>query len=191
MIDRRLMSIALVVAAAGCGGSSTGPDGGSSAPHFLHTAASAPPLAETSVTFWAYRDRDTQTSLWYRPASGQSDSTEFLRFDVPSQSIAQDSVQITISVVDTTHMVVQFEPSGLTFSAQQPAHLKLWYAQASDDLNDDGVVTTADSALKALLSIWKQEQPGDPWLEVPSISTELSDEVETDITSFTRYAIAY
>lgn len=191
MIDRRLSYIALVVAAAACGGSSTGPGGGSSTPHFLHSAASAPPLAQTSVTFWAYRDRASGTSLWYRPALGQPDSTELLRFDVPSQSIAQDSVQITVSVVDTTHMIVQFEPSGLTFSAQQPAHLTLWYTQASADLNGDGVVTSADSALAALLSIWKQERPGDPWVVVPSISTSLNQVVDADITGFTRYAIAY
>lgn len=192
MSERWLAVVALLAFATACGGDSTGPGGTPGDElHFLRPAADAPALVETSVTFWAYRDRETQAAIWYHERPGATDSTEFVEFRVPDQSIAQDSVQITISVVDPMRMVVQFEPSGLQFAPGRPARLKLKYAEADTDLNDDGLVNGTDDALKMLLSIWRQEQPGDPWVKVPSTSITLEDDVEADIVGFTRYAIAY
>lgn len=193
MFERRLAGVALLVLATACGGS-TGPgDGGTPQDelHFLRPAADAPALVSSSVTFWAYRDRDSQGAIWYHKSADQPDSSEFVELRVPSQSIAQDSVQITMTVVDPAHLVVQFEPSGLQFASDRPARLKLKYGEADDDLNGDGIVDAADTALKALLSIWRQEQPGDLWVKVPSTSITLDDDVEADISGFTRYAIAY
>jgi hypothetical protein len=193
MCERRLAGVALLVLATACGGS-TGPgDGGTPQDelHFLRPAADAPALVSSSVTFTVTREHGGRGSIWYhKPASG-SDSTEFVRLEVPDQSITADSVQITMTVVDPAHLVVQFEPSGLQFASDRPARLKLKYGEADDDLNDDGIVNAADTALQALLSIWRQEQPGDPWVKVPSTSITLDDDVEADISGFTRYAIAY
>ncbi|HEU4641391.1 MAG TPA: hypothetical protein VFS44_02975 [Gemmatimonadaceae bacterium] len=193
MFERRLAGAALLVLAAACGGSTDPGDGGTPGDqlHFLRPAADAPALVSSSVTFWAYRDRDSQGVIWYHKRADQSDSSEFVEFRVPSQSIAQDSVQITMTVVDPTRLVVEFQPSGLQFASDRPARLKLKYAEADADLNDDGIVNATDAALKALLSIWRQEQPGDPWVKVPSTSVTLDDDVEADIFGFTRYAIAY
>lgn len=184
---------ALLALVAACGGDSTGPDDGmlEADLHFLRPAADAPPLAQTSVTFWAYRDRQSEGDIWYRPRPGHNDSTEFVEFKVPDRSISQDSVQITITVVDQENLVVQFEPSGLQFDPRRPARLKFEYAEADDDINDDGLVDQTDEQLKPLLSVWRREQAGQPWFKVPSISIEVSDEIEADITGFTHYAIAY
>ncbi|HEX6536796.1 MAG TPA: hypothetical protein VF041_19570 [Gemmatimonadaceae bacterium] len=194
MFDRRLGWVALLALATACGGDSTSPgDGGTPGEdlHFLRPSSDAPALAESSVTFWVSRDHGGQGSIWYHRRDSGSDSTEFVRFEVPDQSIAADSVQITMTVVDPARMVVQFEPAGLTFAADRPARLELKYAEADGDLNDDGLVDAVDDALKLTLSIWRQEQPGDPWVKVPSVSVELEDDVRADIFGFTRYAIAY
>lgn len=187
-----LAALALVALAAACSGSTTGPGGTpASTLHFLRAAANAPPLADTSVTFWAYRSKETEATIWYRPRTGETDSTEFVDFTVPDNSIAQDSVQITITVVDPANLVVQFEPAGLKFSATNPAQLSLNYTQADSDINDDGTVDSTDTALKATLSVWRQETTGGLWYVVPSTSLEASDDVEARIYGFTRYAIAY
>jgi hypothetical protein len=96
-----------------------------------------------------------------------------------------------MTVVDAERLIVQFEPAGLQFAAGRPARLKLDYTEASEDINDDGHVDGGDSTLKALLSIFREEQPGDPWFQLSSLSIEASSEVEADITGFTRYAIGF
>lgn len=203
MIDRRLAAAALIALATACGGDSTGPEGGTdeSDLHFLRSAPDAPPLAETSVSFWAVRGQEREASIWYRPRPGQGDSTEFVEFRVPDRSLVQrpdgtpvapgDSLLITIAVVDPERLIVEFEPSGLRFAPDRPARLKIRYVEAADDLDDDGDVDGADTALKALLSIFRQEQPGGLWFKLPSLSIEVSDEVEADVAGFTRYAIGY
>jgi hypothetical protein len=191
MRERSLPALALLLAAAACGGSTEPISKPSGDLHFLHPAIDAAALAETSVTFYAYRTREVEAAIWYHPRPGQSDSTEFIRFKVPEQAIAEDSVQITITVVDAANMIVQFEPSGLRFDPRNPARLTIKYSEADDDLNDDGVVDTVDESLKATLALWKQETATDPWVQLPGLNLEASDEVEADIFSFTRYAVAY
>lgn len=192
MRNQRLAALALVALAAACSGSTTGPGGTSATSlHFLRAAVDAPPLADTSVTFWAYRSKETEATIWYRPRSGETDSTEFVDFTVPNNSIKQDSVQITITVVDPANLIVQFEPAGLKFSATNPAQLSLNYTQADSDINDDGTVDSTDTALKGSLGVWRQETTGGLWFPVPSTSVEASDDVEAVIYGFTRYAIAY
>lgn len=192
MRKSRFAALALVAVAAACSGSTTGPGGTpANTLHFLRAAVDAPPLAETTVTFWAYRSRETEATIWYRPRTGEIDSTEFVDFTVPDNSIAQDSVQITITVVDPANLIVQFEPAGLKFSATNPAQLSLNYTEADSDINDDGTVDSTDTALKSTLAVWRQETTGGLWFPVPSTSLEASDDVEAQIYGFTRYAIAY
>ncbi len=170
--------------------------------HFLRASLSAPPLADRQVSFWAVRGQNREIRLMYRPASGQSDSVEFARFrvddrtlvtDSAGQPIAQgDSLLITLSIIDSLHLVTEFQPSGLVFNPSRPARLWLKFGEADPDLNQDGVVTAADTALIASLSIWKQEQPTDAhWRLVPSTHNMASLEIEADIAGFTRFAVAY
>jgi len=169
---------------------------------FLRASVSAPPLADRQVSFWAVRGQTREIRLMYRPAAGQPDSVEFARFrvddrtlvtDSAGQPIAQgDSLRITLSIVDSLHLVTEFQPSGLVFSPSRPARLWLKFGEADPDLNQDGVVTAADTALIASLSIWKQEHPTDThWQLVSSTINMVSLEVEADIAGFTRFAVAY
>jgi hypothetical protein len=83
------------------------------------------------------------------------------------------------------------EPSGLTFSPAEPAELKIHYAHADHDFNDDGSINTIDDQIKTQLAIWRQETPGTPFTRLSSVNVEASEEVNADILGFTRYAIAY
>jgi hypothetical protein len=169
--------------------------------NFLRAALTAPPLAERNLSFWAVRGQTREIRLMYRPMAGQSDSVEFARFRVEAQSLindsagkpiaAGDSILITLGVQDTLHLVTEFHPSGLHFNPAKPARLWLKFGEADPDLNGDGIVNAADTTLLMSLTIWKQEQPGDPWILVPSSVNLASQEVEADILGFTRFAVAY
>jgi hypothetical protein len=170
--------------------------------HFLRASLSAPPLADRQVSFWAVRGQSREIRLMYRPAGGQADSVEFARFRVESRTLVNDSagapiaqgdsLLITLSIIDSLHLVTEFQPSGLVFNPSRPARLWLKFGEADPDLNGDGSVTAADSALIENLSIWKQEHPNDAsWQLVPSTLNMGELEVEADIAGFTRFAVAY
>ena len=169
--------------------------------HFLRPALTAPPIADRVVSFWAVRGQRRELRLMYRPAPGGVDSVEFARLRVDDRSlvnrpdgtpIAQgDSILITISMVDTLQLITEFQPAGLVFSNSRPARLWLKYGEADPDLNRDGLVTAADTALVLALKIWKQENLGDPWQQLPSTVNLIELELEADRPGFTRYAVSY
>ncbi len=169
--------------------------------HYLRPGPTTPPIAARTVSFWAVEGQRAEVRLMYRPHAGSVDSVEFARFRVDDRSLvsypdgspiaAGDSVLITLTVVDTLQYVVEFQPSGLVFSASRPARLWLKYGEADPDLNEDHVVDAADTALVQSLRIWKQEQPGDPFSLLPSTVNLVELEVEADVPGFTRFAVSY
>lgn len=198
------LAAAAVVALAACSDSTAPNTNGARTDdqmNFLTFAAGAPPLATTSVSFYAVRGEDREIAIWYRPAPGQSDSSKFIEFKVPGAALVSrpdgtpiavgDSLLITVSVNDTTHMIANFQPSGLRFATGVPARLKMEFAEADDDYNHDGVVDSKDQEAETQFSFWKQEAPGLPWTKVGSAVAEDLKEVEADITGFTGYAISY
>ena len=58
-------------------------------------------------------------------------------------------------------------------------------------MNGDGVVDQEDEQLETQFSIWRQEAAGLPWTRIGSTVVQPVEEVETDIFSFTNYAICY
>lgn len=168
---------------------------------FLRPAPDAPPLANPTVSFYAVRGQDREASIWYRPRTGSSDSTEFLEFKVPGAALvsrpdgtpiaAGDSLQITITVSDPQRLIADFQPSGLRFDPQIPARLKIRFAEANSDYDGDGQVDAADTTALNQLSLWRQEAAGQPWYKVFSAVVEDLKEVDADISGFTGYAIAF
>lgn len=212
MPDRRptsLLSLACALALAGLlagcnSNSSTAAESAvrqADAMHFLRPSITTPPLSSTTVSFYAKRGEDREAFMYYRPKPGTVDSTLFMRFKVPGASLDRrpdgtafqmgDSVRITISVADPSRLILDFQPSGLTFAATTPAELKIDFGQASHDLNGDGVVNAEDVTLELQLSIWKQESPGLPWIRLSSFIDFSSEKVEAKLVSFTGYAISY
>ena len=168
---------------------------------FLQPAADAPPLAATQVSFWAVKGQDRRVSLYYHARPGATDSSELVRFRVDKRSLRRrpdgrsfatgDSILITITIVDAQRLIVDFQPSGLTFDQKYPARLWFKWTETEDDLNGDHVVDTADDAIRLTSAIWGQETVGGPWTVLATEFDLASQEVEAKPTSFTRYAVAY
>ncbi|MDB4890537.1 MAG: hypothetical protein JWL61_2392 [Gemmatimonadetes bacterium] len=167
----------------------------------LTVSTDAPPLALSIVSFYAVKGKNAGADIWYRPRAGQRDSTKFLEFRLggatldrrPDGSIIAngDSVRITVMVTDPAHLILQFQPSGLTFSSKDPARLRMFFNEVGDDLDHDGSVNSDDDDVERRLSIWRQEVPGLPWFKVASAVVKDQKRVDADLLGFTGYALAY
>jgi len=163
-------------------------------------ATTAPPLEESTVSFWAVKGRSVEQKLYFLNSEGQR-GEEYLALKLEDESLSQrpdgsaiaegDSVLITITVEDPALLLFSLQPTGLKFSASKPAELKIRYDQADDDLNEDGDVDGEDDSLESILGIWRQELPGDPFVRLGSVKVEGQEELEAELQGFSRYAIAY
>lgn len=169
--------------------------------HLLTVAAGSPPLSTTVASFYAVRGRNAGADLWYRATPGRGDSTKFLEFRLDGASLDRrpdgtpiadgDSVRITLTVIDATHLIVDFQPSGLRFAAGNPARLKMFFTEVGDDLDQNGRVDSGDDSIAQQLSIWRQETLGAPWFKVSSIVVKENKEIDAELAGFTGYAAAY
>jgi hypothetical protein len=167
----------------------------------LHVTADAPQLATTQLSFYAVKGRASTADIWYHALPGQSDSLKFLEFRLGAGSLDRrpdgsviasgDSVLITITVTDPSHMLVDYQPSGLRFSPNDPPTMRMFWGACGDDLNYDGDVNAYDLAIAQQLSIWRQEGAGQPWFKMASVVAPTLKEVDTQLPGFTGYAISY
>ena len=207
ILERARRAAMLAVAAlalAACGDGTGGDDDDGSETGelvFLRLDDGAPPLVTTTASFWAKRGDNRELRMYHRARLGDTDSTEFLRFEVDNESLLErpdgtrfaegDSILITVTVIDLANLIVDFQPSGLRFDPDEPAELEFDFEETDDDLDDDGDVDDDDSSREAVLSIWRRESASQPWVRLSSnVRVEL-DEIEADILGFTNYAIAY
>ena len=159
----------------------------------------APPLDSTVVHFWAKMGDGREVRIEYAPPLDSAE--DFLRFEVPGDGLLRkpdgssfadgDSILITITVVDQSKFLFRFEPSGLQFSSEHPARLKIHYSLANHDFDDDGTVDSDDDAIEHLLDMWRREGTTSPWFRVGSVKFEESDEIDANILSFSEYALAW
>jgi hypothetical protein len=201
---RFLLLAAWAGAAASCSDSGSPPDDGGSKPpselSVVHVAPTSTPLFNPTVSFYAKRGENREGSLSFQDALG-GEGEEYVRLRIDANTLLAlpngdaivpgDSVLITLSVVDQTEMLFDLQPTGLKFSPADPAELKIHYDHANGDLNDDGVSNGLDDALERTLAIWRQENPGDPFVRLTSVLTIETDEATADLTGFSRYALAY
>ncbi|MCC6790811.1 MAG: hypothetical protein IT336_03950 [Thermomicrobiales bacterium] len=168
---------------------------------FLRHAPGAPSFAAVTVSFWAHTKQDRQAELYYRPEPGAIDSTRFVRFRVPKGALkarpdgsafaARDSILITLTIADTTRLMVDFQPSGLKFNEGKPARLWVSYLEVDPDRNGDGLVDATDQIQTVLSQIWMREAPGAAWESVKTSVDESAHDYSAKILGFTRYAVAY
>jgi hypothetical protein len=160
-----------------------------------------PPLAKTQVSFYAVQGKPGGADIWYHARPGEADSLKFLEFRVGASSLATrpdgsaiaagDSVLITLTVTDQSHFIIDFQPSGLKFSASDEPTLKISFAACGEDLNYDGVADARDQAIMDALSFWRQEAPFQPWHKVSSTLVASVKEVNAQLGGFTGYALMF
>jgi hypothetical protein len=164
---------------------------------FVRAAANAPPLDSLQVHVWAKAGDERQAVIRYQKVGGYGGDI-CLEFKIPGNGLLKrpdgtafqkgDSVLVTITVVDPQRFDFHFEPSGLQFSPDHPAELRVSYKWADPDLNGDGVVDGTDQRFN--FGIWKQEYDGADWHQIGTVKDADFEELRADIRSFTRYALA-
>jgi hypothetical protein len=178
-----------------------GTSGSLADPHFIDAAAGAPTIANPVIELWARKGVDTTVRMVYHAAAGAHDSVTYYSLRVRAQSLFRrpdgsaiadgDSVLITLTVTDPAHLIIDFQPSGLRFSGSDPARLRMFFGECGDDLNDDGKVDGGDDGVEQQLSIWRREQPTDPWQRLSSVNVKDNKEIDANLAGFTGYALAY
>jgi hypothetical protein len=200
-VIHRLVFVAAAAAVLACN-DNVGPGGVPHAQlHIVRQDTLAPPLVATKDSFWAKVSDGRELHFNYQGATPADTGEEFLRFEVPGDGLLRkpdgsafqtgDSILITITIVDPTRFLFQFEPAGLQFSPDHPARLKVRYLQAEHDFNEDGVEDSADSTIEHVLDMWRREGPTADWFRIGSVKFEDLDEIAANIRSFTEYALAW
>lgn len=167
---------------------------------FVQFAPTAPPLASNSVSFWATRGEDAEAEICYlTPGDGECEA--FVELELEENSLLArpdgspiavgDSVLITIRIVDPRRLEVELLPAGLRFNPQQPAELSFDFGFAEDDLDDDGDVDDRDQTLNRQLAIWRLPSGAGSWTKLATLRFDDLEELEADLTGFSRFAIAF
>jgi hypothetical protein len=161
----------------------------------------APPLLTTTASFWAKVGDGREVRLNYQAAVPGDTGEEYLRFEVPGDGLYRkpngtaflpgDSILITVTVVDPTRFHYDFEPSGLRFSPDHPARLKIKYLHGEHDFNADGVEDSEDVRIEGILDLWERSGPGALWFRIGAVKFEDLDELDANILSFTEHAVAW
>jgi hypothetical protein len=197
----KVIAAALALVLLGCG-DNTGPAGVPDAQlSIVRQDTLAPPLLSTQASFWAKVGDGREVRLNYQGAAPGDTGKEYLRFEVPgdglyrkpdgSAFLPDDSIFITVTVVDPTRFHYEFEPSGLRFSPNHPARLKIEYLHGQHDFNADGVEDAEDVRIEGILDLWERSGPGAPWFRLGAVKFEDLDELDANILSFTEHAVAW
>ncbi len=201
---RRLLVLPLLLTLA-CSDSG-GPDDDDTRPpsdlNILRLSQAGPPLFNPEESFYAVRGDNREVRIFFEDEDDPGEAgDEYLRFEVDAEALLaypngtpfaeDDSVLITVRVVDPDRLLFEFEPAGLAFSPTRPAELKIHYDKADDDLDEDGDVDLDDDALELTLAIWRQEADGDPFVRLGSLLLDDLEEIDAELEGFSRYALAY
>ncbi len=195
--NRRRLGFGLALLALGLG--LNGCDSNSSGPpdmvpesdlEFVTVQSAAPPLETTDTSFWAVRGEDRELEIRFAGQGGPGTGKRFLELKVDNASLLRrpdgtpfalgDSIQIFVTIDDAQLFRVRLEPSGLQFNPLEPAELEFKY--------DEADLSFLNREME--FDFWRQELAGQPWARIGSIQIEDFDEIEAELLSFTRYALA-
>lgn len=195
------------IAIAGCSDSTGEGGGGNDPPTTLLLAATAPDLCADSTGAWFKKDpagQDSAIALIFPEPGGTNcltNTEDFARLELKNISLLRypdgnliangDSVFISLKWVGNDSILFELKPSGLQFDPDNPARLKIEYDEASDDLNHDNNVDAEDVDIEHRLDIFRQAQPGAPWVPIGTGKIEDSNEIEAKLYGFSRFMIAY
>lgn len=196
---KRVLCLVATIALAACNESS-GP-GGVTQLSIVRQGDAAPPLITTRDSFWVPVGDDRELRLFYQGAQPGDTGEEFLRFEVPGDGLyrkpdgsafqAGDSILITVTVVDPSRFLFDFEPAGLQFHPEHPASLRVRYENGDKDFDDDGDEDEHDDEIETQLDLWYRRTTIDPWFRVGGVHFEEADEIDAHIRTFSQYAVAW
>ena len=202
----RRLRLGLAVALAGalaCSESGGPADGLPAAQlNFVVQDSTYKPLLTARDSFWAKVGSDREVRLFYQGSTSTDTGPEFLRFEVANDALLRrpdgsgfgpnDSILITVTVVDPKRFWFDFAPSGLQFNPNKPARLKVRYQYAQHDFNGDGIIDSRDTEIERLLDLWQREPPDTLWFRVVgAVKFEDLDEFDANLFSFSQYAVAW
>jgi hypothetical protein len=202
-----LLTSAMLLGVFACDSSTTGgnPPVPADSLSFIRLAPTAPPLCADTVSALFTKGVDQQIALAF-PESGNladcpNNTEDFVRLKLDAQSLLKypdgtpfqngDTVTITLAWVGSDSILFHLEPTGLTFSSQHKAELKIEYGKAGDDLDQDGNTTAADTLIENQIDIYREPTLGAGYTKVGTAKLEDENEIEAKLTGFSRYAIAY
>jgi hypothetical protein len=200
---RRVILAAVTLAAAAACSSTSAP---TSPPprvtlNFVLQDTTYKPLLATQASFYAKVGEDRLVRLVYQGSLPTDSGAELLRFEVPADGLLRkpdgtsfgpnDSIAITVTVVDPKKFAFDFQPAGLQFNPLDPAHLKVQYVYADHDYNGDGVIDSTDARIATQLGLWRREPPDTVWYQQGAVRFDELEEFDANILSFTAYAVAW
>jgi hypothetical protein len=166
----------------------------------VRLASTSPPLVSPVDSAYCKKGADCEISIYFQDEVG-GQGEEYLRLRVDAPTLLErpdgtpfavgDSILIRVSVVSPDSILFDLQPTGLKFDPDVPAELRIHYDHADDDLDEDGDVDEEDDLIEQELDIWRQEAPGEPFVRVGTAHSAELEEIEAELTSFSRYAIAY
>lgn len=161
----------------------------------------APPLLTTRDSFWAKVSDGRELRMFYQGAQPGDTGDEFLRFEVPGDGLYRrpdgsafqpgDSILITVTVVDPSRFLFEFAPANLQFHPENPARMRVRYANGDKDFDDDGDEDAADDDIEMELDLWYRSVAGALWFKVGGVKFEELDEIDANIRTFSQYAVAW
>lgn len=183
---RRVIGMAMLLAAAGCGdvsGARVAAPASVAARKpaesaFLQRAAHAPEFAAGAVVIEARAGAAAADTL--RFANGEPFVA--LELDAATMSGATlngapvTGVTITLARADRGHFVAELQPSGLRFNPRAPARLTFFYRNAAPRRSPH--------------QLWKQEHDAAPWERVDGADRAGERILTAGIDGFTKYAVA-
>jgi len=151
------------------------------------------------LSFWAVKGQEATVGVNY--VSNEQANGSFLSFTVPANGLYAradgallsqgDSVEITVTI-DPDQLLVRFQPAGLVFNQDAPAQLELWYEVADGDLDGDGDVDEADSAIQQnQLGLWYQQEAGTLWYPIVSSHDSGREWFKTHLYHFSGYVVSW
>jgi hypothetical protein len=168
----------------------------------LRLGDDSPPLFNPVQSFYAKLGEDRVLQIFFEDEVNPNlPGDEYLRLEVDADAplaypdgtefAAEDSVLITVRVVDPDRLLFDFQPAGLTFSPATPARLKIHYDKADGDLDEDGDVDPIDGDLELVIDLWRQERVGEVFERLGTIPADDIDEIDGEVNVFSRYAVAW
>jgi len=200
---RRLILILVTLALAAACSNSSGPSGPPprATVNVVLQDSTYKPLLSDTASFYAKVGEGRRVRLVYQGSTPTDSGPEFLRFEVPNDGLylkpdgtpfgANDSILITVKVLDPKKFLFDFQPAGVQFNPNDPARLKAEYQYADHDFNGDGVIDSTDADIEAIVDLWRREPPDTSWTKVGAVKFESLQELDANVFSFTQYAVAW